>query len=139
MNSPPDTILSLRGLLLVDLSSKVAVKSEEISQLSSGINFGLPEVLALAQHSGGDKIPSVLGSGKLCRLLKDGYSVDKRSLLPALLGLQGLLNSLGDLLLGSQRMVGEGSGMLRREHLILGLNSGLNFSVIVNLALNGKL
>lgn len=87
VQTAPHAITATVRLLVENLTNEVAVETEEVSQLSSGIDLGLPDVLALAEHSGSNQVITVLSSGQLGGLEEDSSSVDERSLLPFLLGL----------------------------------------------------
>lgn len=82
VNSAPHAVATAVRLLLKNLSGVVAVQTEEVSQLSGGINLALPDVLALAEHSSGNKIISVLGGNELSSTLEDGDTVHEGSVLP---------------------------------------------------------
>lgn len=92
MHIPPHAIGSAGGLPLQQLSGVVAVQTEEVCQLGGGVNFTLPDVLALAKHGGCNELISVLSRDQLGCLLEDGGLVDERCLFPILLRLERRLN-----------------------------------------------
>lgn len=59
------------GLLGVELLGILHAEAEEVTQLCSGVNLSLPCILALAVHSQGHNIVSVLGGDQIGGLEKN--------------------------------------------------------------------
>lgn len=70
-------------LLGVELFSILDVESQEISQLSSGVNLSLPCVLALAEHGGSHDFIAVFCGDQVSSLEEDGGTVNKGERFPA--------------------------------------------------------
>lgn len=50
---------------MLQLHSENRVESEEIDELTGGVNFSLNNILSLAEHRGGVQLHSVLSSGQI--------------------------------------------------------------------------
>lgn len=107
MDKPPHAVGPSSRLSREKLGGVVTVETEEISQLGGCIDLGLPDILALAQHRGGDELIAVPCRGKLGCPLENSRPIDKRGLLPPLLCLQGGFDGSRDLLFASEREVGK--------------------------------
>lgn len=94
LNAVPHALGVLGGLLLVDLLGVLAVEAEEIAELGSGINLGLPDVLALAEHGSGHHLVAVLGREEIGRLEEDSDTVVEGNGLPLGTGSDGTVNGL---------------------------------------------
>lgn len=139
LHAAPHAVGTAGRLPLQQLGCVVAVEAEEVGQFGRGVDLALPDVLALAQHRRRDELVAVLGGHQLCCPLEDGRSVNERGLLPALLRLQSGLDGGGDLLLGRQRVVGEGCAVLGGHDLIQRLGYLLSFAIVVDFALDWQL
>ena len=87
-------------------------EAEEVGQLSSGIDFGLPGVLALAEHGSGHELVAVLAGDKVGGLQEDSGAVGPRHLLPLGLGSESVVNGTGDNLGGSSVVGAEVVGVV---------------------------
>lgn len=135
---PPHAVRSTLRLLLEDLGSKVAVKSEEVGQLRSRVDLSLPHVLALAEHSSSNKLISVLGDDQLGGFQEDRRPVDERCVLPALLSLQRGVDSGSNLLLGREREVGELLSVGVGHNGVERLGGGVNLAIVEKVAACGE-
>lgn len=118
LRSVPDSGSVVLGLLSVQLLGVGNAEAEEISQLSGGVDLGLPGILALAKHGGGHDIIAVLGGDQVGSLEKDGSTIRKGKSLPLGLGSQGGFDSLGNI--GRCRGVvrSDGRGVIGRVKLL---------------------
>jgi hypothetical protein len=110
---------------VVELLSVMNVEAEEISQLSSGVDLGLPSVLALAEHSGGHDIVAVLGGDEVGGLEEDGSSVSEGEGLPGRLGSKSSVDCGRNISGGSSVVRGDSGGMVGRV-LLLGEGGSLD-------------
>ena len=101
------------------------VEAKEISQLSSGVDLGLPSVLALAEHSGGHDIVAVLGGDEVGDLEEDGSSVSEGEGLPGRLGSKSSVDCGRNISGGSSVVRGDSGGMVGRV-LLLGEGGSLD-------------
>ena len=113
------------GLDAVEVLSVVDVEAEEVSQLSSGIDLSLPSVLALAEHSSGHDVVTVLGGDQVGGLEEDGSSVGEGESLTSRLGSQSSVNGGRDIGSGGSVVRGDGGGMIGRV-LLLGESGSLD-------------
>ena len=67
-----DLALRALGLEAVDLGGKVRIVAQEVDQLAGGVDLGLVEVLALAEHRGSVHQRAVLRGNELRGLHQDG-------------------------------------------------------------------
>lgn len=125
LETVPDTRRVVLGLDAVELLSVVDVEAEEVSQLSSGIDLSLPSVLALAEHSSGHDVVTVLGGDQVGGLEEDGSSVGEGEGLPSRLGSQSSVNGGRDIGSGGSVVRGDGGGMIGRV-LLLGESGSLD-------------
>ena len=139
VNARPDAVCTTLRLFAHDLGGVVTRQSEEIGQLSSSVNFALPNVLALSKHSRGNQLITVLRCRQLGGTLEDGRSINERCVLPVLLRLEGGLDSSADLLFAGERVVCESGSMLCGEDLVLVGVDLLGDAVEDDLALEGEL
>lgn len=136
---PPHAISVPGGLLSHQFRREVAVLTEEVCQLGRGVDLTLPDILSLTQHGRRNQLIPVFARGQLGGLHEDSSAIDEGGLLPALLGLESGFDGSSDLLLGSKRVVGEGSGMFRRHWLVYRLGDLLGHTVVEDFTLDGEL
>jgi hypothetical protein len=103
----------------------VDVEAKEVSQLSGGVDLGLPSVLALAEHGSGHDVVSVLGGDEVGSLEEDGSSVVEGESLPGGLGSQSSVNGSRDISCCGSVVGGDSSGMVGRV-LLLGEGGSLD-------------
>lgn len=73
-------------LLGIQFLGKLDIEAEEIHQFSSGINLGLPGILALAEHGSSHDLISVFPGDEVCSLEEDGGAVGEGEGFPGRFG-----------------------------------------------------
>lgn len=116
LDAVPNPGSMMGGLLSVQILCILDAESEEVAQLSSRVDLGLPGILALAMHRQGHHIITVLGGNQVGRLQEDASAVGEGGHAPFLPGSQSGVN--GGLDLGSSGVgVGRNGGMGGRARL----------------------
>jgi hypothetical protein len=77
--SLPHTRGVVNRLLSIDLLSILNTEAEEVNELSSRVNLGLPGVLALAVHGQSHDIITVLGRNEVGGLEEDAGTLSEGS------------------------------------------------------------
>ena len=85
-----------RWLLSIQLFDKLDTKAEKIGELCCCVDFCLPGVLALAEHSGSHELVAVFCADEVGNLEKDGSAVCPRGGFPSGLVGERRLDGLGE-------------------------------------------
>lgn len=118
LGTVPDTGGVVDGLTGVQGLGVVDTKAEEVCKLGSGVNLGLPGVLALAQHGGGHDLIAVLVGDEVGSLEEDSSAVGKGESLPGGLGSEGSLDGLVDVFVCGSMVVCHGGGVIGGVELL---------------------
>lgn len=122
-SSVPDTGRVAWGLNSVHVLDVLDTESQEISELGSRVNLGLPSVLALTEHGGGHKFVPVLAGDEVGSLEEDGGTVGPWELLPSVLGGKSVLDGALDHLGSGSVVRGEVVGVVMGHGLLLEVTS----------------
>lgn len=98
----------MNGLLSIELLGILHTEAEEVNELSSRVNLGLPGVLALTVHGQSHDIIAVLGRNEVGGLEENASTLREGSGSPSLARLEGGRNGSLDIGLGGVGVGGDG-------------------------------
>lgn len=110
-------------LLFEQIHGALNVEAEEITRLSSSVNFGLPYILALADHGSGHEGMSILARHEGSRPHKDGRTVFEWRVFPCRLRLQGTFYCILHIGRSARNIVGHDLLVVCRIHLLDGFGA----------------